>query len=103
MLKAAGRANGHRGTKASGDAARLTELMQKLRVLNLELRRAIKYYETKRESEITDPLRLGLGYAVGLGSEIMGFVRHQSVPFALMFGIVGAMTGAARNTRSLKG
>ena len=48
-------------------------------------------------------LGLGLGYAVGLGSENMGFVRNQSVPFAVMFGIVGAMTCAARNTRSSKG
>ena len=48
-------------------------------------------------------LGLGLGYAVGLGSENVGFVRNQSVPFAMMFGIVGAMTCAARNTRSSKG
>jgi hypothetical protein len=48
-------------------------------------------------------LGLGLGYAVGLGSENMGFVRNQGLPFAIILGIVGAMTCAARNTRSSKG
>ena len=48
-------------------------------------------------------LGLGLGYAVGLGSENMGFVRNQGLPFAMIFGIVGAMTCAARNTWSSKG
>jgi hypothetical protein len=43
-------------------------------------------------------LGFGLGYAVGLGSENIGFVRGQGVPFAMMFGIVGAMTCVARNT-----
>jgi hypothetical protein len=47
-------------------------------------------------------LGFGLGYAVGLGSENMGFVRSQGVPFAMMFGIVGAMTCVARNTWSSK-
>ena len=47
-------------------------------------------------------LGFGLGYAVGLGSENMGFVRGQGVPFAMMFGIVGAMTCVARNTWSSK-
>ena len=47
-------------------------------------------------------LGFGLGYAVGLGSENMGFVPSQDVPFAMMFGIVGAMICAARNTRRSK-
>jgi hypothetical protein len=47
-------------------------------------------------------LGFGLGYAVGLGSENMGFVRGQGVSFAMMFGIVGAMTCVARNTWSSK-
>jgi hypothetical protein len=48
-------------------------------------------------------LGAGLGYAVGLGSENMGFVRNQGVPFAMMFGIVGAMACVARNTWNTKG
>jgi hypothetical protein len=48
-------------------------------------------------------LGFGLGYAMGLGSENSGFVRSQSVPFAVMFGIVGAMTCVARNARNSKG
>lgn len=48
-------------------------------------------------------LGLGLGYAVGLGSTDMGFVRNQGVPFAMMFGIAGAMACVARNTWSSKG
>jgi hypothetical protein len=48
-------------------------------------------------------LGAGLGYAVGLGSENMGFVRNQGVPFAVMFGIVGAMACVARNTWNSKG
>jgi hypothetical protein len=47
-------------------------------------------------------LGFGLGYAVGLGSENMGFVRGEGVPFAMMFGIVGAMTCVVRNTWSSK-
>jgi hypothetical protein len=47
-------------------------------------------------------LGFGLGYAVGLGSGNMGFVRNQGLPFAIMFGIVGAMTCVARNTWSSK-
>ena len=47
-------------------------------------------------------LGFGLGYAVGLGSGNMGFVRGQGVPFAMMFGIVGAMTCVVRNTWSSK-
>jgi hypothetical protein len=48
-------------------------------------------------------LGFGLGYAVGLGSENMGFVRGQGVPFATIFGIVGAMTCVVRNRWSSKG
>jgi hypothetical protein len=48
-------------------------------------------------------LGFGLGYAVGLGSENMGFVRNQGVPFAMFFGIVGAMVCVARNAWSPKG
>jgi hypothetical protein len=44
--------------RSSGDAASLTELIQKLRALNLEFRRAIKHYETKRKSKVTDRLTL---------------------------------------------
>jgi hypothetical protein len=44
--------------RSSGDAARLTELIQKLGALNLELRRAIKHYETRPNSKITDRLIL---------------------------------------------
>jgi hypothetical protein len=45
-------------------------------------------------------LGFGLGYAMGLGSGNMGFVPGQGVPFAMMFGIVGAMTCVVRNTWS---
>jgi hypothetical protein len=45
---------------------------------------------------------LGLGYALGLGSRNMGFVRNEGVPFAMMFGIVAAMACVARNTWSSK-
>ena len=48
-------------------------------------------------------LGAGLGYAVGLGSGNMGFVRNQGAPFAMMFGIVGAMACVARNTWNSKG
>jgi hypothetical protein len=41
---------------------------------------------------------LGLGYALGLGSGNLGSVRNEGVPFAMMFGIVGAMACVARNT-----
>jgi hypothetical protein len=47
-------------------------------------------------------LGLGLGYALGLGSGNLGSVRNQGVPFAMMFGIVGAMACVARNTWSSK-
>jgi hypothetical protein len=47
-------------------------------------------------------LGFSLGYAVGLGSENMGFVRGQGLPFAMMFGIVGAMTCVVRNTWNSK-
>jgi hypothetical protein len=47
-------------------------------------------------------LGYGLGYAVGLGSGNMGFVPGQGVPFAMMFGIVGAMTCLVRNTWNSK-
>jgi hypothetical protein len=33
----------------------------------------------------------------------MGFVRNQSVPFAMAFGIVGALACIARNPWSSKG
>jgi|HubBroStandDraft_6_1064221.scaffolds.fasta_scaffold05673_4 hypothetical protein len=45
-------------------------------------------------------LEFGLGYAVGLGSGYMGLVRNQGVPFAMMFGVAGAMACVARNTSS---
>jgi hypothetical protein len=45
----------------------------------------------------------GLGYSVGLGTGNMGFVPGQGVPFAMMFGIVGAMTCVVRNTWNSKG
>jgi len=44
----------------------------------------------------------GLGYAMGLGSGNLGFVPGQGVPFAMMFGIVAAMTCVVRNTWSSK-
>jgi hypothetical protein len=44
--------------RSSGDAPRLTELIQKLRALNLDLRRTVKHYETKRASKVTDRLIL---------------------------------------------
>jgi hypothetical protein len=44
--------------RPSGDAASLTELVQKLGALNLDLRRTIKLYQTKRESKVTDRLIL---------------------------------------------
>ena len=48
-------------------------------------------------------LGFGLGYAVGLGRGDFGFVRGEGLPFAMMFGIVGAMACVARNTWSSKG
>jgi hypothetical protein len=45
----------------------------------------------------------GLGYALSLGSENLGFVRGQGVPFAMVFGIVGAMTCVVRNTWNSEG
>jgi hypothetical protein len=47
-------------------------------------------------------LGFGLGYSVGLGSGNMGFVPGQGVTFAMVFGIVGAMTCVVRNTWSAK-
>jgi hypothetical protein len=47
-------------------------------------------------------LGFGLGYAMGLGSGNMGFVPGQGVPFAMMFGIVAAMSCVVRNTWSSK-
>ena len=32
-----------------------------------------------------------LGYAAGLGSKNMGMVPNAALPFAMMFGIVGAL------------
>jgi len=45
---------------------------------------------------------LGLGYALGLGRGNLGSVLNQGIPFAMMFGIVGAMACVARNTWSEK-
>jgi hypothetical protein len=39
-----------------------------------------------------------IGYAAGLGSENMGVIPHAGLPFAMMFGIVGAMGCVARDT-----
>ena len=47
-------------------------------------------------------LGYGLGYAMGLGVGNMGFVPGQGVPFAMMFGIVAAMSCVVRNTWSSK-
>jgi hypothetical protein len=47
-------------------------------------------------------LGYGLGYAMGLGVGNMGFVPGQGVTFAIVFGIVGAMTCVVRNTWSSK-
>jgi hypothetical protein len=45
---------------------------------------------------------LALGYALGLGRGNLGFIPNEGVPFAMMFGIVGAMACVARNTWSSK-
>ncbi|HKN75651.1 MAG TPA: hypothetical protein VJW94_10775 [Candidatus Acidoferrum sp.] len=45
---------------------------------------------------------LGLGHALGLGSGNLGFIPNQGLPFAMMFGVVGAMACVARNTWSTK-
>jgi hypothetical protein len=47
-------------------------------------------------------LGLGIGYAAGLGSENMGRVRDAAVPFAMIFGIVGAMGCVAHNVSRAK-
>ena len=44
----------------------------------------------------------GLGYSVGLGRGTFGFVRGQGMQFAMILGIVAAMTCVARNTWSSK-
>ena len=42
-------------------------------------------------------LGLGIGYAAGLGSKNMGMVPNGAIPFAMIFGVVGAMGCVARN------
>jgi hypothetical protein len=42
-------------------------------------------------------LGLGLGHAAGLGSGNFGMVPHAATPFAMIFGIVGAMVCIAQN------
>jgi len=39
----------------------------------------------------------GIGRAVGLGSGNLGRVPHEGMPFAMIFGIVGAMACVAGN------
>jgi hypothetical protein len=48
-------------------------------------------------------LGLGIGYAAGLGSKNMGAVPNAAVPFAMIFGIVGAMGCVAQNMLRAKG
>jgi hypothetical protein len=45
---------------------------------------------------------LGIGYAAGLGSKNMGMVPGEAVPFAMMFGIVGALGCVVGNKRLVK-
>jgi len=47
-------------------------------------------------------LGLGIGYAAGLGSKNMGMVRDAAIPFAMIFGIVGAMVCVAQNNSRTK-
>jgi hypothetical protein len=42
-------------------------------------------------------LGLGIGYAAGLGSKNMGMVPNEAIPFAMIFGVVGAVACVARN------
>ncbi len=42
-------------------------------------------------------LGLGIGYAAGLGSKNMGSVPNAAIPFAMIFGTVGAMGCVAQN------
>jgi hypothetical protein len=42
-------------------------------------------------------LGLGIGYAAGLGSKDMGMVPNAAIPFAMIFGVVGAVGCVARN------
>jgi hypothetical protein len=47
-------------------------------------------------------LGLGIGYAAGLGSKNMGMVSDAAIPFAMIFGVVGAMECVARNLSRTK-
>jgi hypothetical protein len=42
-------------------------------------------------------LGLGIGHAVGLGSQNLGRAPHEGMPFSMIFGIVGAMACVAEN------
>jgi hypothetical protein len=42
----------------------------------------------------------GIGYATGLGSGNMGTVPSQGMPFAMIFGVVGAMVCVLNNRAS---
>jgi hypothetical protein len=48
-------------------------------------------------------LGYGLGYAMGSGRGNMGFVPGEGATFAMVFGIVGAMTCVVRNSWNSKG
>jgi hypothetical protein len=40
----------------------------------------------------------GVGFAVGAGRGNIGMVPHEAVPFAMIFGVVGAMACVAKDT-----
>jgi hypothetical protein len=45
---------------------------------------------------------LGIGHAAGLGSENLGRVPNAETPFAMIFGIVGAMVCISQNNSRAK-
>jgi hypothetical protein len=44
----------------------------------------------------------GIGYATGLGSQNLGAVPNEGLPFAMILGIVGAMGCVAQNRSRAK-
>ena len=40
----------------------------------------------------------GVGFAMGLGRGNLGSVPHEAMPFAIIFGVLGAMVCVAKDT-----
>jgi hypothetical protein len=45
----------------------------------------------------------GVGFAMGLGRGNLGSVPHAAMPFAIIFGVLGAMVCVAKDTLKTKG